>query len=235
MLVSIPDFTSTYLYILSISLVNRWASGDTWGRLNCGNLDAAPAISGQGFSHPTGVKGSVTEVSTAAVHSYGDPHLPPTLPHPFISYLSIYQPQFYKARYSDSSISSPSPLHGSLSLNCHMLPAVPDYHVLSHPPDNGKEILSMNEVLSSLLKNSGPLVQPEDLAQLLSMSQYQWQNYADHLKGEYAASCFISLPFCLFVCQPMSFFIFTSTCQSIYFCLSINLFYFIVYLCFLST
>ncbi|XP_050736665.1 ribonuclease 3-like [Eriocheir sinensis] len=50
-------------------------------------------------------------------------------------------------------------------------------------PDNGKEILSMNEVLSSLLKNSGPLVQPEDLAQLLSMTQYQWQNYADHLKG----------------------------------------------------
>ncbi|XP_047476126.1 ribonuclease 3-like isoform X1 [Penaeus chinensis] len=49
--------------------------------------------------------------------------------------------------------------------------------------DNGKEILSMNEVLTYLLKNSGPLVQPEDLAQLLSMSQYQWQNYADQLKG----------------------------------------------------
>lgn len=49
--------------------------------------------------------------------------------------------------------------------------------------DNGKEILSMNEVLSFLLKNSGPLIQPEDLAQLLGMSQYQWQNYADHLKG----------------------------------------------------
>ncbi|XP_071516601.1 ribonuclease 3 [Panulirus ornatus] len=49
--------------------------------------------------------------------------------------------------------------------------------------DNGKEILSMNEVLCFLLKNSGPLIQPEDLAQLLSMSQYQWQNYADHLKG----------------------------------------------------
>ncbi|XP_042209623.1 ribonuclease 3-like [Homarus americanus] len=50
--------------------------------------------------------------------------------------------------------------------------------------DNGKEILSMNEVLSFMLKNSGPLIQPEDLAQLLSMSQYQWQNYADHLKGK---------------------------------------------------
>ncbi|XP_045599544.2 ribonuclease 3 [Procambarus clarkii] len=49
--------------------------------------------------------------------------------------------------------------------------------------DNGKEILSMNEVLSFLLKSSGPLIQPEDLAQLLSMSQYQWQNYADNLKG----------------------------------------------------
>ncbi|KAK4310674.1 hypothetical protein Pmani_017774 [Petrolisthes manimaculis] len=50
-------------------------------------------------------------------------------------------------------------------------------------PDNGKEILSMNEVLKFLLKNSGPLIQPEDLAQLLNMSQYQWQNYADQLKG----------------------------------------------------
>lgn len=43
----------------------------------------------------------------------------------------------------------------------------------------------MNEVLKFLLKNSGPLIQPEDLAQLLNMSQYQWQNYADQLKGRF--------------------------------------------------
>lgn len=54
----------------------------------------------------------------------------------------------------------------------------------------------MNEVLTYLLKNSGPLVQPEDLAQLLSMSQYQWQNYADQLKGIHMYN---SLHFFLFV------------------------------------
>ncbi|XP_068249808.1 ribonuclease 3-like [Palaemon carinicauda] len=49
--------------------------------------------------------------------------------------------------------------------------------------DNGKEILSMNEVLNYLLKSNVPLMQPEDLATLLNMPQYQWQNYADQLKG----------------------------------------------------
>ncbi|XP_064089574.1 ribonuclease 3-like [Macrobrachium nipponense] len=49
--------------------------------------------------------------------------------------------------------------------------------------DNGKEILSMNEVLNYVLKSNVPLMQPEDLATLLNMPQYQWQNYADQLKG----------------------------------------------------
>ncbi|CAL4099996.1 unnamed protein product [Meganyctiphanes norvegica] len=50
-------------------------------------------------------------------------------------------------------------------------------------PDNGKEILSMNEVLMHILRNSGPLIPEEELAHLLKLSQYQWQNYADNLKG----------------------------------------------------
>lgn len=63
--------------------------------------------------------------------------------------------------------------------------------------DNGKEILSMNEVLKFLLKNSGPLIQPEDLAQLLNMSQYQWQNYADQLKGRFFSLSFLAEAFCV--------------------------------------
>lgn len=59
----------------------------------------------------------------------------------------------------------------------------------------------MNEVLTYLLKNSGPLVQPEDLAQLLSMSQYQWQNYADQLKGMHMYNPPLLFFLCMWVCQ----------------------------------
>lgn len=50
-------------------------------------------------------------------------------------------------------------------------------------PDNGKEILSMNEVLIYLMNNSHPLIEEDQLEKLLSMSQYKWQNFADEVKG----------------------------------------------------
>ncbi|XP_046992547.1 ribonuclease 3 isoform X1 [Schistocerca americana] len=50
-------------------------------------------------------------------------------------------------------------------------------------PDNGKEILSMNEVLIYLMNNSHPLIEDDKLEKLLSMSQYKWQNFADEVKG----------------------------------------------------
>lgn len=49
--------------------------------------------------------------------------------------------------------------------------------------DNGKEILSMSEVLKYLLDNSGPLVETEILKEMNNISQHQWQNYVDVVKG----------------------------------------------------
>jgi hypothetical protein len=49
--------------------------------------------------------------------------------------------------------------------------------------DNGKEILSMNEVMYYLLINSRPLVEESELKDLLSMPQFKWQNFADEVKG----------------------------------------------------
>ncbi|XP_043276130.1 ribonuclease 3 [Venturia canescens] len=50
-------------------------------------------------------------------------------------------------------------------------------------PDKGQEILSMNEVLNYLIKSSTLLIEPEDLPRLVEMPQYQWQNFADEVKG----------------------------------------------------
>ncbi|XP_066595146.1 ribonuclease 3 [Prorops nasuta] len=50
-------------------------------------------------------------------------------------------------------------------------------------PDNGQEILSMNEVLNYLIKSSTLLIVPEELPKLLELPQYKWQNFADEVKG----------------------------------------------------
>lgn len=49
--------------------------------------------------------------------------------------------------------------------------------------DNGKEILSMNNVLLYLINSSRLLVEETELASLLKMDQYEWQNFADEIKG----------------------------------------------------
>lgn len=49
-------------------------------------------------------------------------------------------------------------------------------------PDNGKEILSMKEVLQYLLDSSGPLIEKSQLEDMVKMSQYEWQSYADEIK-----------------------------------------------------
>ncbi|CAG2059554.1 unnamed protein product, partial [Timema podura] len=50
-------------------------------------------------------------------------------------------------------------------------------------PDNGKEILSMNEVMRYLINNGGPLIDETKLAEFSNMPQFQWQNFADEIKG----------------------------------------------------
>lgn len=50
-------------------------------------------------------------------------------------------------------------------------------------PDNGKEILSMSEVIRHLLDNSGPLVSEAVLKEMQSLQQRDWQDYVDEVKG----------------------------------------------------
>ncbi|CAH1953379.1 unnamed protein product [Acanthoscelides obtectus] len=50
-------------------------------------------------------------------------------------------------------------------------------------PDNGKEILCMKEVLQYLLRSSMPLIKESELDNMVKMSQYEWQKYADEIKG----------------------------------------------------
>ncbi|KAL7304048.1 hypothetical protein TKK_0003512 [Trichogramma kaykai] len=50
-------------------------------------------------------------------------------------------------------------------------------------PDNGQEILSMNEVLTYLMKSSTLLVDPNELPKLIEKPQYEWQDFADEVKG----------------------------------------------------
>lgn len=49
-------------------------------------------------------------------------------------------------------------------------------------PDNGKEILSMNEVLKYLIEKSVPLIRKDQLEDMVNMSQYEWQSFADEVK-----------------------------------------------------
>lgn len=49
-------------------------------------------------------------------------------------------------------------------------------------PDNGKEILSMKEVLQYFLNSATPLIDKSQLEDMVKMSQYEWQSYADEIK-----------------------------------------------------
>lgn len=49
-------------------------------------------------------------------------------------------------------------------------------------PDNGKEILSMNQVLQYLMVSSAPLIHKSDLKGMVTMNQFNWQNCADEIK-----------------------------------------------------
>ena len=52
-------------------------------------------------------------------------------------------------------------------------------------PENGKEILSMNVVMSYLLKSYLPVVDEMDLIRFLDMEQMEWQNnITEPIKGE---------------------------------------------------
>nr|WDW26281.1 drosha [Amrasca biguttula biguttula] len=63
----------------------------------------------------------------------------------------------------------------------------PQYHFMPRfvreLPENGKEILSMNEVLKYLLKSYQPLVDTSELKNLLTIPQPEWQDFTDYIKG----------------------------------------------------
>ncbi|CAG9760358.1 unnamed protein product [Ceutorhynchus assimilis] len=50
-------------------------------------------------------------------------------------------------------------------------------------PEDGKEILCMQQVLKYLTDHSNPLIETSHLENMVKMSQYEWQNFADGLKG----------------------------------------------------
>ena len=49
--------------------------------------------------------------------------------------------------------------------------------------DNGKEILSMNEVINFLLRSSKPLLDEMELGAMLQMDDHEWQNFVDEVRG----------------------------------------------------
>ena len=49
--------------------------------------------------------------------------------------------------------------------------------------ENGKEILSMNEVISYMLSSYSPLIEEMDLMPMTKMPQMDWQTIADKVKG----------------------------------------------------
>ncbi|XP_037086681.1 ribonuclease 3-like [Pollicipes pollicipes] len=49
--------------------------------------------------------------------------------------------------------------------------------------DNGKEILSLNEVLAYLLRSDGPLVADDELAAVAALPLWEWQARADKVRG----------------------------------------------------
>lgn len=50
-------------------------------------------------------------------------------------------------------------------------------------PDNGKEVLAISEVLRYLLDSAAPLVDRDQLRCLNDISQHEWQDYVDFIKG----------------------------------------------------
>ncbi|KAG8259533.1 hypothetical protein J6590_011828 [Homalodisca vitripennis] len=63
----------------------------------------------------------------------------------------------------------------------------PQYHFMPRfvreLPGNGKEVLSMNEVLKYLIDSSCPLVSKGSLSDVLAMPQHEWQRFTEHIKG----------------------------------------------------
>ena len=49
--------------------------------------------------------------------------------------------------------------------------------------ENGKEILSMNEVMNYLLRSSKLLCDQADLATLLALPDRDWQKFVDEVRG----------------------------------------------------
>lgn len=50
-------------------------------------------------------------------------------------------------------------------------------------PKNGKEILSMNQVLLHLMESSKPLIKKEELLTVIDLPKTDWQNMVDEVKG----------------------------------------------------
>nr|WJM99460.1 ribonuclease 3 [Ips calligraphus] len=63
----------------------------------------------------------------------------------------------------------------------------PQYHFMPRfvreLPGEGKEVLCMQQVVKYLLDSSVPLIERDELECMVKMSQYEWQNFADELKG----------------------------------------------------
>jgi len=49
--------------------------------------------------------------------------------------------------------------------------------------DNGKEILSMNEVLNYMLRSSRMLCEVTELSSLLKLDETEWQNFVGEVRG----------------------------------------------------
>lgn len=49
--------------------------------------------------------------------------------------------------------------------------------------DNGKEVLSMSQVLAYMLDNSKPVVSESLLSQVTSLSPSDWQKHVDRIRG----------------------------------------------------
>ena len=51
------------------------------------------------------------------------------------------------------------------------------------PVDNGKELLSLNEVLNYLLRSSSPLLEESKLAESGKIALPDWQSFVDRIRG----------------------------------------------------
>ncbi|ESP05057.1 hypothetical protein LOTGIDRAFT_230088 [Lottia gigantea] len=64
---------------------------------------------------------------------------------------------------------------------CHIMHLMPRFS--RSLPENGKEVLSMNEVLSFLIKSAKTLIEPSRLPGLLELDASQWQEFIDIHRG----------------------------------------------------